>query len=63
MPYKQLTQFFGSKPNTPLLAHSAVGPSKWEFTAFDVAILYTQVQGGVGREHLNLIPGQTGMSS
>ena len=23
MPYKQLTQFFGSKPNTPLLAHSA----------------------------------------
>ena len=22
MPYKQLTQFFGSKPNTPLLAHS-----------------------------------------
>ena len=39
------------------------GPSKWEFTAFDVAFLYTQVQGGVGREHLNLIPGQTGMSS
>ena len=29
----------------------AVGPSKWEFTAFDVAFLYTQVQGGVGREH------------
>ena len=45
MPYKQLTQFFGSKPNTPLLAHSApymrlqelrsnthlgvMGPQKW----------------------------------
>ena len=27
MPYKQLTQFFGSKPNTPLLAHSALGRS------------------------------------